>query len=162
MIVGGPTVVFDKYMRAFGFTDQKPAANERCYLDDIEARNCNAISLEWNASLAWIASYLQFGKKLPEPPVTLAPQAETTVGTTGAPSDLWGDVSCDGITDVSDAVLLARYLTQDTEAVISDQGKLNGNVIKGSLDSKDITAILMFIAKKIAYDQFPLESLPGV
>ena len=72
-----------------------------------------------------------------------------------------GDVNCDGSTDVSDAVLLARYLTQDAEAVMTDQGKVQANVIKGDLDSEDLTAILLFIAKKIPAGQFPLDSLPA-
>ena len=71
-----------------------------------------------------------------------------------------GDVNCDGKTDVSDAVLLARYLTQDTGAVMTDRGRVQANVIKGKLDADDLTAILMFIAKKIPADRFPLDSLP--
>ena len=79
----------------------------------------------------------------------------------------WGNVNCsEGATpearvDVSDAVLLAKFLGSDSSAKITDQGKKNGNVIKGDLDDNDLTAILKFIAKLIKYDQFPLDKLPN-
>ena len=86
----------------------------------------------------------------------------TTTKTDGSQSDfVWGDTTADGKTDVSDAVLLARYLTEDTEAVITEAGKAQANIIKGTLDSADLTAILMLIAKKITADQLPLDSLPS-
>ena len=88
---------------------------------------------------------------LPEADAVPQPSAEA----------ITGDINCDGRTDVSDAVLLARYLNQDAEAVMTDQGKVQANVIKGELDSEDLSAILMFIAKKIPADRFPLDSLPA-
>ena len=62
--------------------------------------------------------------------------------------------------DVSDAVLLAKYLNSDSSAKITDQGQVNANVIKGDLDTDDLSAILMFIARMITEDEFPLSKLP--
>lgn len=62
-----------------------------------------------------------------------------------------GDVSCDGVIDVSDAVLLARFIAEDTEAMISDQGKRNADVNKsGGPDQEDIMLILRRIARLIS------------
>ena len=157
VIVSGPTVWLDKYMWLAGL-NYGSNASQRSYVDSLESGSSNAISLTSNASLAWIFSFLQFDE-MP------APASETTEPQNGTAAEkdqtVWGDATGDGATDVADAFLLARFLTQDSEAVITDQGKQNANVIKGSLDSQDITALLMFIAKKIPFDQFPLESLPA-
>ena len=72
----------------------------------------------------------------------------------------WGDADCNGTVDVSDAVLLAKFINQDASAKITDQGQINANVIKGDLDSDDLSAILMYIARMISKDEFPLTELP--
>ena len=59
-----------------------------------------------------------------------------------------GDVNLDNTIDVSDAVLLARFCTEDSKAVITDQGKQNADVNgSGKIDLDDVTAILRKIAK---------------
>ena len=64
------------------------------------------------------------------------------------PAGLTGDVTCDNKVDVSDAVLLARYLNSDKNAVVTDQGRANAEVRKdGKIDSDDLTDILRIIAK---------------
>ena len=64
------------------------------------------------------------------------------------PDRAWGDVNTDNTVDVADAVLLARFLVSDREAVITDQGIRNGAVTNGiSVNPDDITKILRYIAK---------------
>jgi hypothetical protein len=59
-----------------------------------------------------------------------------------------GDVTLDCAVDVSDAVLLARFCTEDSTAVITDRGKQNADVNgSGNVDLDDVTAILRKIAK---------------
>lgn len=59
-----------------------------------------------------------------------------------------GDVTLDCAVDVSDAVLLARFCTEDSTAVITDQGKQNADVNEdGNITLDDVTAILRKIAK---------------
>ena len=61
-----------------------------------------------------------------------------------------GDVNCSGKVDISDAVLLARFVAEDTEANVSVQGKKNADVNKNSnLESDDVTLILKYIAKLV-------------
>ena len=61
-----------------------------------------------------------------------------------------GDTDLSGQLDVADAVLLARYLVEDREAVVQTRGlnaaDCNGN---GTPDNGDVSLILMAIAKKI-------------
>lgn len=63
-------------------------------------------------------------------------------------ADESGDVDVSGNVDVCDAVLLSRFCAEDSEAVISDEGKaladVNGD---GNIDLNDTTAILQKIAK---------------
>lgn len=59
-----------------------------------------------------------------------------------------GDVTLDCSIDVTDAVLLARFCTEDSTAVITDQGKQNADVNEdGNITLDDVTAILRKIAK---------------
>ena len=61
-----------------------------------------------------------------------------------------GDANCDGITDVSDAVLIARFAAEDREATFTDQGRQNADVTHdGNVDAQDSAKILQYIAKKI-------------
>ena len=61
-----------------------------------------------------------------------------------------GDVNESGNVDVSDAVLLARYIAEDAGANVSAQGKINADVDKnGNQDGEDVTLILQYIAKLI-------------
>ena len=59
-----------------------------------------------------------------------------------------GDVNLDGTVDVSDAVLLARFLAEDASAVIPQRGMtltdVNGD---GQRSPEDVAAILKMIAK---------------
>ena len=69
---------------------------------------------------------------------------------TDTPPGFIGDANCDGVVDVSDAVLVMRYAVADREAVISKQGLKNADTDKnGNTDSDDATNILLHIAKKI-------------
>lgn len=81
---------------------------------------------------------------------TTAKKTTTTTVTTTTTTTKTGDVTCDGTVDVSDAVLLARFLAEDTEAEIIEQGKKNADCNKsGKPDSEDVTMILKAIARLI-------------
>ena len=75
----------------------------------------------------------------------------TTTTTTAAPAAqalLRGDCNCSNMVDVSDAVLLARFLAEDRTAKLSDQGRKNADCnADGDLNSDDVLAILRKIAK---------------
>ena len=57
------------------------------------------------------------------------------------------DVNCDDVVDVSDAVLLARFVAEDPEAMVSETGKkradTNGD---GDVNGDDVIVILRKIA----------------
>lgn len=80
---------------------------------------------------------------------TTTTETTTETTTTAAPEKLHlGDVNCDGQVDVSDAVLLARLVAQDSDAVVSAQGKLNADCNRNEKpDSADTILILKHIAK---------------
>ncbi len=109
--------------------------------------------------------YIKDDPKMPEdPPVaeetTTAPQPvttttyKTTANDTPSGATLWGDADLSGDVDVSDAVLIARYATEDQTAVISSQGKMNAAVSgMGKIVMDDSVKILKFVAKLITYEE---------
>ena len=69
-------------------------------------------------------------------------------------SFLYGDTNCDKVVDVSDAVLLARFVAEDSEAQVSAQGKKNSDCDgKTGLTGDDTVRILQYIAKLVTADQ---------
>ena len=87
-----------------------------------------------------------------EPILTATSTTQPVSGTTTAvpASTIKGDMNCDGVTDISDAVMLARFLTADAGVMPSDQGVVNADcdAIAG-VTADDLTAILRAIAKII-------------
>ncbi len=77
------------------------------------------------------------------------PRTSTTKNTKAQKFDR-GNVNCKEGTDVSDAVLLARFVAEDTDANITAEGKQNADVNgDGKLTSDDVIAILRIIAKLV-------------
>ncbi len=67
---------------------------------------------------------------------------------------VWGDANEDGTVDVSDAVLVARFVAEDAAANLNAQGKLNANVAGGTAVNADCTLkILRYIAKLITAEE---------
>ena len=96
------------------------------------------------------------------PPVTTQPPVETTADVTTSVSDQpsaaatkWGDANTDNVVDISDAVLLCRFLVSDTDAKITDQGVSNSAVVKvgQAPDTECVIKILKYIAKIITEDE---------
>ncbi len=66
----------------------------------------------------------------------------------------WGDVNCDKAVDVSDAVLLSRFVAEDSEASITSAGKVNADVDgDGNLTGDDVLKILKNISKLISDEE---------
>ena len=99
----------------------------------------------------------------PQPTVTTTssavttpePEITTTRGGARPEPTKWGDANLDDTVDVSDAVLLCRYLVSDKDAKISDQGIVNAGVEKAgeAPNSEGVIKILKFIAKIITEDE---------
>ena len=89
-------------------------------------------------------------------PTTTTKTTATTAGTTvsgsqgtgsnfeyNPDSSAWGDANCDKKLTISDAILVARIVAEDTSAQITDEGKKNADVDgKDGLTTEDTTAIL--------------------
>ena len=68
-------------------------------------------------------------------------------GGTENPDILYGDVNVDGIVDIADTVLLARYIAQDPAVTVTEQGLQNADCDPdGNIDSSDLTAIARYLA----------------
>lgn len=95
VIVSGPTAkAIDSYARAMGIGYGNPDdPSERFYADSVESWSTNEASLSSNASLAWMVSFLQ-DEASAEPAVKAVP----------------GDANADGEFNVSDAVILQKWL----------------------------------------------------
>ncbi len=102
--------------------------------------------------------YVKYGTATCSFEVTVSsePQIGTTTGFSITPTNdpRYGDANLDSYVDVSDAVLVARFINSDASAQITDQGLKNADCdgVSG-VDSGDITRILLYIAKIVTGEQ---------
>lgn len=84
-----------------------------------------------------------------KPTETTTTVQSTASETTAAPDGdfVWGDADCSGLTDVSDAVMAARFSLSDPDVTISQQGQRNCDVTKDNvITSDDVLMIVRYIA----------------
>ena len=75
-------------------------------------------------------------------------QKKTAVPKPAAIAKGSGDADCSGTVDVTDSVLLARYCSEDQDAVLTAEGKANADANgDGTLTMDDVSEILQIIAK---------------
>ncbi|MCR5305937.1 MAG: family 43 glycosylhydrolase [Oscillospiraceae bacterium] len=85
---------------------------------------------------------------IPEQALTTADTTETTKGQTVI---LPGDVDCDGSVRIADAVLLARYLAEDSEVTVTANGKINAELDKQEgLSSDELVLLLQHLAGTVS------------
>ena len=71
---------------------------------------------------------------------------------------LYGDADCNGVVQIADGVLLARYCAEDKEAVITADGKINADLnCDGKLTTDDIARLLAFLAGTLSKDELVLK-----
>lgn len=83
---------------------------------------------------------------------TVSDTTASETAPTDAPKDAMttGDANCDGAVDISDAVMVARFVNSDKTLKISDQGLANADFDgNGQTNADDITCILKLIARMI-------------
>lgn len=74
----------------------------------------------------------------------------TSGTTTSDDKTVYGDVNCDGVVDISDAILCARLAAEDTAIKVTEQGKKNADCKKDNkVDGNDTVLIIQYIAKLI-------------
>ncbi|MCR5305220.1 MAG: glycoside hydrolase family 9 protein [Oscillospiraceae bacterium] len=82
------------------------------------------------------------------PPIA---ENSTETDTTGTNKSVkYGDVDCNGKVEIADAILLARYNSEDQGISVTAQGLVNANCKKDELlDSSDLLLLLQFLSGQI-------------
>ncbi|MBO4877581.1 MAG: glycoside hydrolase family 9 protein, partial [Ruminococcus sp.] len=159
VLSGGPAAgMYDKYIRGAGFKRGR-VASQKCYVDSAEAFSVNEVSLQWNAPLAWVASYMDdtFGTKPTPEPTTV----ETTTTGERPETALWGDANEDNKVTVSDAVAVLQYISNQTKYALTDQGKANADLVDAGkgITGDDAIAIQKIDAGLIKQSDCPVLSV---
>lgn len=149
---GGPgSGMQDPYIGGLGYKRGTLAA-QKCYVDSIEAWSVNEVTINWNAPLAWVTSFLDdFGNDEGGSPVTKPTSGKTDPTSSDVKVSLYGDANCDGKVDISDAVLIKCYLLNSSSYPISAQGLANSDVQgnKNGVNAQDAVTIQKYILKAI-------------
>jgi len=146
VLSGGPGAgMQDPYVGGLGYK-RGTVASQKSYVDSAEAWSVNEVTINWNAPLVAMVSFMEdaAGKEV-KPGITPVPGntstttenpgvVTTTTSSTPTPGNgkvtLWGDANCDGAVDVSDAVIIMQSLSNPSKYTLTAQGKLNGDVNK--------------------------------
>lgn len=116
----------------------------KCYYDQVDAWSVNEITINWNAPLVWIASFVEdeapkAGESQPDKPTEANPGTKK-----------YGDANEDGSVDLVDVVLVNKNLMIGTE--MSAQGKENADVDdNGTMDEVDSLNILKYIIQLVDF-----------
>ena len=125
----------------------------RCYAKELAAGE--TVTLGANGQSSYCVNYAAFVKPLPQETTTTPTETTTTTETTtvtesavssetaAAPALLAGDVNCDGQITVSDAILLARIVAEDTAVKVTDAGMQNAELDGVSGLSVNDTVLLL-------------------
>ncbi|MBO5162854.1 MAG: glycoside hydrolase family 9 protein [Ruminococcus sp.] len=159
ILSGGPNAgLQDPYVRALAFVPGDPDnPSQRCFVDSIEAWSTNEVTINWNAPLAWIASFMQDeaadASGTPGPKPTDPTDPSTPSGDT-----LWGDANCDGQVTIADSTAILQALGNPDKYGLSAQGAINADVIDNGdgVKTSDALAIQAVDAKLIKQAQFPM------
>ena len=140
ILSGGPGAgMQDPYIAGAGYK-RGTLASQKCYVDSAEAWSVNEITINWNAPLVWMASYMDdVAPKWNGKDVGGGEEESSTAseGTTGSElkMDKWGDANLDKQVNIADAVLVMQVATNpDKYAVgkssvsIKPQGQANADV----------------------------------
>ncbi len=167
VLSGGPNAgLQDPYVRALGFVpgdDSNPS--QRCYVDSIEAWSTNEVTINWNAPLAWIASFMQdeaaeadgsgTTTKPTKPTTPTEGESDTKPSVTG--DIIWGDADCNGTVNLSDVIAVNQMLMNVDGATLTDQGITNADVDQdGAVAPYDALNILQLVIEILTQADFPI------
>lgn len=153
VLSGGPNAgLQDPYVRALGFVPGNTEnPSQRCFVDSIEAWSTNEVTINWNAPLAWIASFMQDeAANTGDTPIIPPEPGDTDYGNVNCSQ---GATYVDRVT-LDDAVLLAKALGGVGGVSLTTQGRANADVAAdGDVNNADLTKLLSFLAGSIEYSE---------
>ena len=172
VLCGGPNAALsDDYVRGMGLK-RGALASQKCYVDSGEAWSVNEVSINLNASLAWITSYLE-----DVAPTIVDYTGESTSTTTTATGNVtntttttvsgstpctatWGDANLDGKISIADATAILQSIANKDKYELKPQGKSNADIVDNGdgVTSKDALAIQMLDSKVISLVDLPITS----
>ena len=151
ILSGGPGAgMQDPYVGGLGYK-RGAVASQKCYVDSAEAWSVNEITINWNAPLVWMASYLE----------DVAPKVSGEGGGDDPKDGIWGDANMSGEVKMNDAVLIMQSVSNsdeygiggtDKNALTSD-GAYWGDVYQhngGDITNMDAVQIQKFLIHTIA------------
>ena len=151
VLAGGPSAeLTDEYIRSFGFVAGLPDnPSQRCYVDSVEAWSSNNVQPDWNASLAWVVSFLQDeASDAPDAPVDSTVMTDVN----------YGDANCDGKVTIADSTAILQALGNPDKYALSEKGKANADIIDngGGISVADAIAVQIVDAKLADIKSFPM------
>jgi len=148
VLSGGPGAgMQDPYIRGLGYK-RGALASQKCYVDSAEAWSVNEISLSYNASLLWMASFLE-DKGAKE----ITPDPHCLV--------IWGDADQDSYVKMNDVVLIMQSISNadrfglegSDDNHITAKGQYFGDVYEhqdpGVITPQDALQIQKYLLKQI-------------
>lgn len=122
-------------------------ANRNVYPDSSTKASTYLSAVGTSGTTNYEAAFTAGGVTVPDETTQSTEESKSTSGKENNDAD-WGNVNCKGGVDVSDAVLLARFVAEDAGADVSAQGKINADVTHdGEITGDDTVQILKYIAK---------------
>jgi endoglucanase len=125
----------------------------KCYYDNCDAWSVNEITINWNAPLVWVSSFVEDEiPNLGDPQPSTEPATDPETEPTG--DKLLGDVNVDGKITIIDVITLNKNLMVGEE--LKPQGKINADVDENNkIDEVDSLNILKYVVEIVT--SFPIK-----
>ncbi|MDE6004621.1 MAG: glycoside hydrolase family 9 protein [Oscillospiraceae bacterium] len=151
---GGPnSAMNDPMIQGAGYKIGE-LAPQKCYYDQNDAWSVNEITINWNAPLVWVSSFLEdegpnAGSDKPEKP-------DPTDPTTGDVT-LWGDADVNNEVSIADVVFVTRTVL-GKDNTMSAQGEKNCDIdVDGQLTPADALNVMQLVVELIKQSDCPIK-----
>ncbi len=149
ILSGGPGAgMQDPYIGGLGYK-RGALANQKCYVDSAEAWSVNEITINWNAPLVWMSSFMDdvAGGDIPQPTST----SEDT-------NKVWGDADENGEVSVTDIVMVLQYSVNKNKYPLSEKALDNCDCnTDGDVNARDAFIVQQLDAKVLSQADMPVK-----
>ena len=164
VLSGGPGAgMQDPYVGGLGYK-RGTVASQKCFVDNAEAWSVNEVTINWNAPLVAMASFMNdivtegAGNITPITPTKPSEGDTTKPSQSDSKVSMYGDANCDGKVTLSDALAILQFIANEDKYPLTAEGQANADCVDAGkgITAQDAVAVQMVDTEAIAQSKLPI------